>query len=587
MITQTHNHALHSEKMQITTVKEKPHVKHSRCTGAQAIMKSLMKQHVSVIFGYPGGQNMPIYDALYDYTHSKKISHILTRHEQGAIHAAEGYAKASGNVGVCFATSGPGATNIITGLANALMDSTPLVCITGQVPTSLIGTQAFQEVNIIDITKTVTKWNYQIQNPEEISTIIAQAFSVAKSGRPGPVLIDIPKDMQFGTCTFHYSKPKRLAPPALAMDNITSAAKLLNEAKRPLIIIGNGVRIAGAEDAVSTLAGRSGIPVAVTLHGLSSYKCTKKLYVGLVGMHGNYAPNILTNQADVILAVGMRFADRVTGNINTYAKKAKIIHIDISAPELNKIIPTEIAIHADAKTALTELNFHIQRNHHSKWLAKFRELEKEEITHVIHPEIFPKDTEIRMAEVIHILAEKTKGNALIVTDVGQHQMITARYYSYQQPNSFITSGGLGTMGFALPAAIGAKKAQPSRDVIAIIGDGGAQMNIQELGTIMQEKLPIKIIILNNSYLGLVRQWQEMFFEKRYSFVDLVNPDFTQVAKGYMIQGEKVTERKHLHTALDTLIHTKSSYLLDISVKQEEKVFPMIPGGASIDDIRLK
>lgn len=566
--------------------KGKNAIKQIQCTGAQAVIKSLVQENVTVIFGYPGGQNMPIYDALYDYTSKRKLTHVLTRHEQGAIHAAEGYAKASGKVGVCFATSGPGATNVITGLANALMDSTPVVCITGQVPTTLIGTQAFQEVNIIDITKSVTKWNYQIKNPDEIGEIIAKAFTIAASGRPGPVLIDIPKDMQFGQCTFRYKKSLRLAKPALPMDKIQVAAALLNNAKRPMIIIGNGVRIAGAEDEVCKLVGRSGIPVAATLHGLSSYKCNQELYVGLLGMHGNYAPNKLTNHADVILAVGMRFADRVTGNTKNYAKNAKIIHIDISASELNRIIQTEIAIQADAKDALEELNYAIKRNTHKKWLNQFKKLRKEEVRQVIKPEIYPKEKEIRMAEVIQLLTEKTQGNALIVADVGQHQMITARYYAHQQPNSFITSGGLGTMGFALPAAIGAKKAQPQRDVIAIMGDGSAQMNIQELGTIMQEKLPIKIIILNNSFLGLVRQWQEMFFEKRYSCVDLINPDFTQIAKAYMIQGEKVTQRKDLGTALDTFINAQSSYLLEIKVKQQEKVFPMIPGGASIDEIRL-
>ncbi len=578
-----------SDKKQRETVKvlnNESVAKTIRCTGAQAVIKSLHQEKVSVIFGYPGGQNMPIYDALYDYTRTKKITHILTRHEQGAIHAAEGYAKASGKVGVCFATSGPGATNVITGLANALMDSTPIVCITGQVPTALIGTQAFQEVNIVDISKSVTKWNHQITNPDEIGDVITKAFTIAASGRPGPVLIDIPKDMQFGACAFQYKKSRKAAPPALPITKIKSAAQLLNNAKRPMIIIGNGVRIAGAEDEVCKLVGRSGIPIASTLHGLSSYKYGKELYVGLLGMHGNYAPNKLTNKADVILAVGMRFADRVTGNPHTYGKNAKIVHIDISASELNKIVQTEIAINADAKDALKELNNYIQRNEHKKWLTQFKKLEKEEMKQVIKPEVFPQEGEIRMAEVIHMLAKKTHGNALIVADVGQHQMIAARYYTHQKTNSFITSGGLGTMGFALPAAIGAKEAQPTREVIAIMGDGSAQMNIQELGTIMQEKLPVKIIILNNSHLGLVRQWQEMFFEKRYSCVDLINPEFTQIAKAYNIPGEKVTDRKNLESALEKFIRSTSAYLLEITVKQEEKVFPMVPGGASIDDIRL-
>lgn len=553
-------------------------------TGSQAVMESLVREGVKIIFGYPGGAIMPIYDALFDY--EDKISHVLCRHEQGAAHAAEGYARITGKPGVCFATSGPGATNLVTGIADAMMDSVPLICITGQVSSELLGTQAFQEVDIVSITKPVTKWNCQVKDAKDIPAAIVKGFQIARSGRPGPVLIDITKNAQFEKRPFVYKQLKKLPVPKPNKKALQQAADLLNTAQKPLMLLGHGVRIAGAEEEVCRLAGRAGIPVATTLHGLSSFQCKHDLYVGMLGMHGNYAPNKLTNEADVILAVGMRFDDRVTGKVATYAKQAKIIHIDISAHELNRLVKTTVAINADAKEALTKLNLLVKRNEHTAWLQEFRELEKEEVEVVQKKEVFPHTGELRMAEVVRLLSEKTKGNAIIVADVGQHQMAAARYFQFNKQNSFITSGGAGTMGYALPAAIGVKKANPQAEVIAIMGDGGAQMNIQELGTIMQEKLPVKIIILNNNHLGLVRQWQEMFFDKRYSFVDLKNPDFVQIANGYGITGTTVETRDNIDQALQQLLQADKPYLLDIRVAKEENVFPMVPSNAGVGEVRL-
>lgn len=556
-----------------------------KLTGAQAVLESLVKEKVKTIFGYPGGGIMPIYDALYDYR--DKLEHVLTRHEQGAAHAAEGYATATGEVGVCFATSGPGATNLVTGIADAQMDSVPMVCITGQVPSSILGTQAFQEVDIVSITKPITKWSVQIKDPSEIGPTIAKAFQLAASGRPGPVLVDVPKDVQFATCDFAYRRLLKLSSPKPDSKKIKEAAKLINNAQRPFLLIGRGVQLAGAEGEVCKLAGRAGIPVAATMQGLSSYQCDKDLYKGLLGMHGNYAPNKLTNRADIIIAVGMRFGDRVTGDTATYAKQAKIIHIDISASEINKLVPVDVAINADAKEALEKLNEHIVRNAHPEWLDEFAKLQKVEDEEVIKPELYPTSGELRMAEVVRVLSEKTHGDAIVVADVGQHQMAVARYFKFKNTRGFISSGGLGTMGFALPAAVGAKKALPQREVVAIMGDGGAQMNIQEFGTIMQEKLPVKVIIVNNSHLGLVRQWQEMFFDKRYSYVDLTNPDFVQIAKGYGINGTTVQTRNELSQAVDKLLRTQGPYVLEIKVAKEENVFPMIPTGDGVEDIRLR
>ncbi len=552
-------------------------------------MRSLLAQDTKIIFGYPGGAIMPIYDALYDYR--DKIRHVLVRHEQGAIHAAEGYARVTGNPGVCFATSGPGATNLVTGIADAMMDSVPVVCITGQVFAHLVGTDAFQEADVIGITTPVTKWNYQITQAFEIPEVIAKAFFIAKSGRPGPVVIDITKNAQIEICDYKPVKkitlPSYKIPKEINKKIIKQAADLLNKTEKPLMLIGHGILIAKAEEKLLAFANKSGIPVATTLHGLSAFPSSHSLYVGLLGMHGKYGTNVLTNKADVILAIGMRFDDRVTGRVADYARQAKIIHIDIDAAELNKIIPTSVAINSDAKKALEQLLPLIKQKTYPSWLSQFREYDHIENEKVIKKELTPTGEKIKMAQAIDLLSKKTKGQALIVADVGQHQMVTARYYGFEENNSFITSGGLGTMGFSVPAAIGAKFASPHRDVIAVVGDGSFQMTIQELATIAQEDLPVKILLLNNNFLGMVRQWQQLFFEKRYSFVDLKNPDFVQVAKGFGINGEKIEKYSDLSQGLNNLLNAKKAYLLEVVVEKEENVFPMVPAGAACDEIVLE
>jgi acetolactate synthase-1/2/3 large subunit len=551
-------------------------------------MKALVELGVKTIYGYPGGAIMPVYDALYNYT--DKLRHILVRHEQGASHAAEGEARITGKPGVCMATSGPGATNLVTGIADAMMDSVPMLAITGQVASHLLGTDAFQETDIIGITTPITKWNYQVTSADEVVEAIVKGYKIANEGRPGPVLIDITKDAQMGMTEYVFPKDLKIdgfqpvtQPNARA---IKSAAELLNSAKKPLMLIGHGILISGAAKELLKFAEASGIPVATTLHGLSAFPTGHKQYVGFLGMHGNYGSNKLTNQADVILAVGMRFDDRVTGRLTDYAKSAKVIHIDIDPAELNKNVPAEIPIVADAKPALIELTKSIKKVNHTAWINEFRKHDKEELEQVIKHETHPGKGMIKMAEVINLVSEKTSGEAVIVPDVGQHQMISARYYKFKKPDSFITSGGAGTMGFALPASIGAKVAAPNRDVIAVIGDGGFQMTMQELMTISQEQLPVKIIILNNNFLGMVRQWQQLFFEKRYSFVDIKNPDFVMMANACFIDAEKVTNRKDLDNALNRTLQSKKPYLLEIVVEKEGNVFPMIPTGASVDEIRL-
>lgn len=556
-----------------------------KMNGAKAVVESLITLGVKDIFGYPGGAIMPVYDALFD----AKINHILVRHEQGAIIAAEGYARVTDTVGVCMATSGPGATNLITGIADAMLDSIPVVCITGQVANPLIGTDAFQEADIIGMTVPITKWNYQITNPEEIPHIIAKAFHVAKTGRPGPVLIDITKDAQFGEFDFNplALKDFKYNTPVFTENQLSQAAHLINQAKRPYIFAGHGITIANAETELMQFAEKTGIPVACTLHGLSTIDMDHPLYVGMLGMHGNYGPNVLTNEADLIIALGMRFDDRVTGNLNTYAKAAKIIHIDIDRAELGKNISAEVAIHGDAKEVLTELINHVNPNNHASWINKFKEHYALEHETVMHYEVTPHPGEkIKMAEVVDKLSKKTNGNAVIVSDVGQHQMIAARYYQFKNPRSHITSGGLGTMGFALPAAIGAKIAAPNREVIAVIGDGSFQMNIQELAVLAQEGLKVKILILNNEYLGMVRQWQEMFFEERYSFTQLMNPDFIKIAEAYSVPAMRINKEADLDAALDTMLQADSSFLLEVMVEKQSKVFPMVPAGCGVGEIRL-
>lgn len=556
--------------------------------GAEAVMRCFIEEGVTTIFGYPGGAIMPIYDALYDFR--DQVNHILVRHEQGAIHAAQGFARTSGRVGVCFATSGPGATNLITGLADAMIDSTPVVCITGQVASHLLGTDAFQETDVIGISMPVTKWNIQVTRAEDIAPAIAKAFFIAATGRPGPVLVDITKDAQFGMVDFEYEKctsiRSYIPKPKLNASAIQAAAELLNQAQKPYLLAGQGVILSEAQDALVHFAEKSGIPVALTLLGLGAFPADHPLYVGYLGMHGNYAPNILTNECDLILAVGMRFDDRVTGDVSRYAKQAKVIHIDIDPAELNKIIKADVPIHADAKDALEALHQSVEPKQYPQWLQQFRDLEQVELNEVVNDAINPPDNELKMVEVVDLLSKKTDGQAIVVTDVGQHQMIASRYYKYKGYRNNITSGGLGTMGFALPAAIGAKLGNPEKTVVAIIGDGGFQMTIQELGTILQAEVDVKILILNNNFLGMVRQWQQLFFDRRYSFTEIVNPNFTAIAKAYSVDASKIEQRAELNEALDQLLNSRGAYLLEVVVQREENVFPMVATGASVSEIRL-
>jgi acetolactate synthase-1/2/3 large subunit len=557
-------------------------------TGSEAVILSLLSEGVDTIFGYPGGAIMPIYDALYDY--KDHVNHLLVRHEQGAIHAAQGYARISGKTGVCFATSGPGATNLITGIADAQIDSTPVVCITGQVASHLLGTDAFQETDIIGISMPVTKWNYQVTNAEEIPAILAKAFYIANSGRPGPVLIDITKDAQNQKCKFEYQKCDKIRSyhpyPKATEKSIAQAAELINQAKKPLLVFGHGILIAKAQEELKAFIEKAGIPSAWTIMGLSALNTDHPLNIGMLGMHGNYGPNLKTNECDVLIAVGMRFDDRVTGDLNRYAKQAKVIHIEIDPSEINKNVKADVAINCDARVALKTLLPKIKENKHDKWLKEFRECDKIEFEKVIDHELHPNSGSLKMAEVVRKISDLTKGEAVIVTDVGQHQMVAMRYYQFNKARSNITSGGFGTMGFSLPAAMGAKVAHPHREVIAVIGDGGFQMTLQELGTIFQYNIGVKIVILNNNFLGMVRQWQQLFHQKRYSFTEMVNPDFVMIAKGFNIKAEKVEQREDLDKALKRMFKHEGPYLLNIIVENEDNVFPMIPSGDSVSNIRL-
>lgn len=559
-----------------------------KTSGADAVLRSLVAEGVETIFGYPGGAIMPVYDSLYHY--QKEIHHVLTRHEQGAIHAAQGFARATGEVGVVMATSGPGATNLITGIADAMIDSTPLVCITGQVASPLLGSDAFQETDIISISMPATKWNYQVTKAEDIPDAIAKAFYIAKSGRPGPVLIDITKDAQFNQLEFEYKKCEHVRSykpvPEVLTEAVQAAADLINQAERPFVLFGQGVILGQAEEEFKAFIEKSGIPAAWTLLGLSALPTEHPLNVGMLGMHGNYGPNKLTNECDVLIAIGMRFDDRVTGNLSKYAKQAKVVHLDIDPSEINKNVKVDAPVLGDCKESLTQLTELVKRKSHQAWLDRFRAYDEVEKTQVIDGELNPAEGQLTMGEVIKEVNELTQGEAILVTDVGQHQMVACRYTQFKQSKSNITSGGLGTMGFCLPAALGAKLGAPDREVIAVIGDGGFQMTIQELGTIFQTQAAVKIIILNNSFLGMVRQWQQLFFDKRYSSTELINPDFVKIAEGYGIKGKSIDQREDLKAAVAEMLEYDGSYLLEVHVGKEDNVFPMVPTGASVSDVRL-
>jgi acetolactate synthase-1/2/3 large subunit len=560
-----------------------------RISGSKAVILSLLEEGVDTIFGYPGGAIMPIYDALYDY--DKEVTHILTRHEQGAVHAAEGYAKVTGKAGVCFATSGPGATNLITGIADAMIDSIPLVCITGQVASPLLGTDAFQESDVVGISMPITKWNYQVTLAEEIPEAMAKAFYIAQSGRPGPVLLDIAKDAQIQMFDYEYKKCTKIRSyiPEHQVDpfQVKAAAELIDEAKKPLLLFGQGVIIANAEAELKAFVEKTGIPAAWTLLGLSAMPSNHPLNVGMLGMHGNYGPNIKTNEADLIIAVGMRFDDRVTGKVSSYASQAKVIHLEVDPAEINKIIKADVPVLGNAKKSLAMLIENVKPNSHEAWVQEFRDCDKIEDEKVRDKDVYPDKIGLTMGEVVRIVSEKTNHDAVLVTDVGQQQMVASRYFKFSQSKSNVTSGGLGTMGYAVPAAMGAQLGVKDRIVCCFVGDGGFQMTLQELGTIVQNKLPVKIIILNNNFLGMVRQWQQLFFEKRYSFTELQNPDFIMIGKGFGMEGHKVTQREELTDSIQKMLDHDGPYLLEVVVEKEDNVFPMVPSGASVSDIILE
>ncbi|MFL0105512.1 biosynthetic-type acetolactate synthase large subunit [Tenacibaculum maritimum] len=572
-----------SQEKFVKKTTEKQHI-----SGAEAVVKCLLEEGANLIYGYPGGAIMPIYDELYKY--QDEVHHVLTRHEQGATHAAQGFARVTGKVGVAMATSGPGATNLITGIADAQIDSTPMVCITGQVASHLLGSDAFQETDIVGISTPVTKWNYQITKASEIPTIFAKAFYIARSGRPGPVLIDITKDAQFETFDFEYKKCTSIrsykAKPQVNLEEVQEAATLINKAKKPLIVFGQGVILGKAEEEFKAFIEKAGIPSAWTILGLSALPTGHELNVGMVGMHGNYAPNKLTNECDLLIAVGMRFDDRVTGDLDRYAKQAKVIHFEIDPAEVDKNVKTDVAVLGDVKESLAEILPLLDENKHVSWLEEFKKLQGIEFDKVQKDDLYPTKEGLTMGEVLKEINKASGGDAVIVSDVGQHQMFACRYAKFNQSKSNVTSGGLGTMGFALPAAIGAKMGVPNREVVMIAGDGGYQMTIQELGTILQTKAAVKIVVLNNEFLGMVRQWQQLFFDKRYASTEMTNPDFVTIAKGYSIAAKRVTKREDLADSVAEMMQSKEAYFLEVCVEKENNVFPMVPTGASVSDIRL-
>ncbi|MDG1397671.1 MAG: biosynthetic-type acetolactate synthase large subunit [Polaribacter sp.] len=576
------------ETQTINTIKKLTKTK-ERISGSEAIVRCLIEEGVDILYGYPGGAIMPVYDELYKY--QDKIHHVLTRHEQGATHSAQGYARISGKVGVAMATSGPGATNLITGIADAQIDSTPMVCITGQVPSHLLGSDAFQETDIVGISTPVTKWNCQVTKAEDIPEALAKAFYIAKSGRPGPVLVDITKDAQFNEFDFSYEKCTKVRSynpvPTTDISKVEEAAKIINAAKKPLIVWGQGVVLSEAEEQLIAVVEKAGIPAAWTILGASAIPTSHPLNIGMVGMHGNYAPNMLTNECDVLIAIGMRFDDRVTGSLETYAKQAKVIHFEIDPAEIDKNVKTDVAVLGDAKIGLDALLSYLKENSHNEWHQKFKDLYAIEYEKVIKDDLYPTKEGLTMGEVLKEINIQSQGKAAIVTDVGQHQMVACRYADFNVTKSNITSGGLGTMGFGLPAAIGAKMAAPEREVVSISGDGGYQMTIQELGTIFQQKAAVKVVVLNNDFLGMVRQWQQLFFDKRYASTEMVNPNFVAIAEGYYIKAKKVTKREELAPAVKEMMESKEAYFLEVCVEKEDNVFPMIPSGASVSDIRLE
>jgi acetolactate synthase-1/2/3 large subunit len=563
--------------------------KNNKITGAEAILLSLLKEEVDTIFGYPGGAIMPIYDKLFDKHH--ELKHVLVRHEQGAAHAAQGYAQVTGKPGVCFATSGPGATNLITGITNANLDSIPVVFITAQIPSALLGTDAFQETDMVSLSMPVTKWNYQVTSANEIPDAIAKAFFFAASGRPGPVLVDITKDAQNELLDYDYKKIKSIRSyipaPELKTQDIKDTIALIRSSKKPLLLAGHGILLAKATNELNKLIAKTQIPTAVTLLGKSAIPEDNAAYVGMLGMHGNYAPNILTNEADLIIAVGMRFDDRVTGDLSRYAKQARIIHVDIDKAELNKNVKVDLAVHADLKEFLQAIIPSLNYQTDESWKKEFKRLQVIEYNKVISEECFPINGKIRAGEVINLLSNKTQRSAIVVTDVGQNQMMGARYYKFKDPNTLVTSGGLGTMGFGLPAAMGAQVGQPEKMVVLFTGDGGFQMTSQELGTIFQYNLPIKIVIFNNNFLGMVRQWQQLFNEKRYAETNMPTPDFPALAKAYGIEGSLVSERDRLSESLDEMLLHDGPYLLEVKIEKEANVFPMIYPGKAVDEIALE
>lgn len=560
----------------------------NKINGSEALLRSLINEGVDTIFGYPGGQIMPVFDCLYDF--KKELNHVLVRHEQGATHAAQGYARVSGKVGVALVTSGPGATNTITGIADAMIDSTPMIVISGQVPSALLGSDAFQETDVVGISQPISKWAYQIRRTEDIAWAVSRAFYIASTGRPGPVVLDLTKDAQIGMVDYTYKKVDYIRSyipvPEMESDNIAEAARLINEAKKPLALVGQGVILGGAEEELISFLRKADIPAAYTILGLSAMPSDEPLNVGMLGMHGNVGPNLKTNECDVLISIGMRFDDRVTGDLNSYAKQAKIIHFDIDPAEIDKNVKCTVPVLGDSKQTLAEVTKLLKENKHMEWRAEFKPCEEKEFERVIKKELHPEVGKIKMGEVIRKVSEATDNDAILVTDVGQNQMMGVRYFKFKRTRSVVTSGGLGTMGFGLPAAIGAKYGAPDRTVCLFVGDGGLQMTVQELGTIMQSNIDVKIILLNNHFLGMVRQWQELFYEERYSETVMANPDFVKLAEAYNIPGKKIDKREDLDAAISEMLNTKGAYLLEVEVEKSGMVYPMVPSGTCVTNILL-